>query len=1008
MTQSRTVLDIQPRLVASATFALAMLAIPWASAQEEEAEEVETFTVTGSRIQSVDSVAPTPVTQIGSDEILLQGTARVEDVLRSYPQVYVAQGSGDSNGATGTATVELRALGTLRTLVLINGRRMPAGSAQLGGVAPDINQIPGPLIERVDIYTGGASAVYGSDAIAGVVNFLLMDDFEGLRTDFQYSEYQHHNDGDQWREIVTADGQPVAEGYKSDGDIARASLIAGFNFDDDHGNITAYATYRDIEPVLQGSRDYSSCSLDTRVTRCLGSSTIPDGRFTDFGLASLISFFDRTNTFVGGPSFDYIVNEHNFVDREGKTYNYGPANYFQRRDERYTFGAFARYDLDDHMEAYAEFMYKHDRTTAQIAPSGNFFHTHTLRCDHPFLSQEQRGKISCLDDDGNVITDGRQVVFMGRRNVEGGPRRGKLTHASYRGVLGLRGDLNETWDYDAFVQYAEVELRDTYQNDLSVTRINRALDAVMHNGEVVCRSALPDANGVVRDPDCVPWNVFEEGAVTSEMVNYLTLPLHANGTTDQFVMSAAFSGDLANYGVKLPLAASSPSIVFGSEFRKESLDFNPDENYRTGEGSGQGGTTQAISGDYHVTEFFAEAHIPLIEDAQYVEELILDAAYRYSDYDYGEYIDTWAFGLNWTINPEVRLRGSVQRAVRAPTVQDLFLPQRFGLFNMRKDPCTDVTGGTMNPDGSITGGTSALDYTFEECARTGVTEAQWGKIQDSPANQYNAKVGGNPELAPEEAKTWTAGIVYTPEFADGLSLTIDYYKVEIEGGISSISPGFILFQCLENDALCDRIVRGVAGDLWLGSNSQGERCTGQESDLSNCLSGHVITSRDNLATEKTNGVDVTLDFALDIGTQGELQFNNILTHINALDIQAVDGAPVRRCAGNRYCGPTPDLQNRLRVTWDTPWDVTTSVMWRYTSAVEGTGRFSVDIPKVNYVDLATVWQVADNAKIYAGINNLTDREPPIVGTAGGANGNTFPGLYDALGRYLFMGVGMEF
>ena len=835
-----------------------------------------------------------------------------------------------------------------------------------------------------------------------------MDDFEGLRTDFQYSEYQHHNDGDRWRELVTAGGYPVAEGYKSDGDIVRASLIAGFNFADERGNITAYATYRDVEPVLQGSRDYSSCSLDASVTQCLGSSTIPEGRFTDFGLASLISFLDPTKTFVGGPSFDYIVEEHDFVDRDGKTYNYGPANYFQRNDERYTFGAFAHYDLGDRAEAYAEFMYKRDRTTSQIAPSGNFFHTRILRCNHPFLSEEQRSQISCLDGNGDLIVDGQQVVFMGRRNVEGGPRRGKLTHASYRGVLGIRGDLSETWDYDAFAQYAEVESRTAYQNDLSITRINRALDAVMHNGEVVCRSALPDAHGAVGDSDCVPWNIFEEGAVTSEMVDYLVLPLYAKGTTDQFVTSATLSGDLAKYNVISPFAASSASIVLGGEFRKESLDFDPDENYRVGDGSGQGGSTQAISGDYHVTEFFAEAHIPLIEDVQYVQGLILDAAYRYSDYDYGEYIDTWAFRLGWTINPEVRIRGSVQRAVRAPSIQDLFLPQRFSLFSMRKEPCSEITGGTTNPDGSITGGTSASGYTFEQCARTGVTAAQWGKIQDSPANQYNSKVGGNPDLAPEEAKTWTAGIVFTPEFASGLSLAIDYYKVEIEGGISRISPDFILTQCLENDALCDKIVRGIAGDLWLGSNSRGEKCTGGEADLSGCLSGHIITTRDNLATEKTNGVDVTLDLVLDIGTQGELRLNNVLTHINALDFQSVEGTPVVRCAGNRYCGPTPDLQNRLRVTWETPWNVTTSVMWRYTSAVEGEGRFSVDIPKVNYVDLAAVWQVADNAKIYAGINNLTDQEPPIVGTSGGDNGNTYPGLYDALGRYLFVGVGMEF
>ena len=996
------------RLPVFVTLGFAVLAVPGVHA-EEESEKVETFTVTGSRIESDDPVGSTPITQIGSDEILFQGSARVEDVLRSYPQVYVAQGSGYSNGATGTATVELRALGTQRTLVLVNGRRMPAGSAQVGGIAPDINQIPGALIERVDIFTGGASAVYGSDAIAGVVNFLLMDDFEGLRADFQYSEYQHHNDGDRWREIAVEGNQPVAEGYKSDGDIVQASLIAGLNFADDRGNITAYATYRDIEPVLQGSRDYSSCAIDSSVTECLGSSTIPDGRFTDFGLASLYDGFNYKGlTFVGGPAFDYIVNDHDFVDRDGKTYNYGPSNYFQRNDERYTLGAFARYDLSDRAEAYAELMYAHDRTTAQIAPSGNFFHTRTLRCDHPFLSEEQRRKISCLDTNDTLIENGQQVVFMGRRNVEGGPRRSELTHASYRGVLGVRGDLSDFWGYDASAQYARVEFRNTYQNDLSVTRISRALDTVTHDGDVVCRSAVPNADGTVEDADCVPWNIFREGAVTGEAVDYLVLPLHAKGTTDQFVMSATFSGDLTDYGIKSPFAANSVGVALGGEFRKESLDFDPDENYRAGEGSGQGGAAQAISGDYHVTEVFVEAHVPLIEGAKYAEELVLDTAYRYSDYDYGEYIDTWAFRLGWAINPEIRIRGSVQRAVRAPSVQELFLPQRFALFEMRRDPCSGVTG---MEEGNPTSGTSAEDYTFDECARTGVTQNTWGKIQDSPANQYNVKVGGNPDLSPEEAKTWTAGIVFTPGFAGGLTLALDYYKVEIERGITGISPGFILYECLDNAnlELCGKINRGVAGDLWLGSNATGVKCTGKEGeDPSNCISGHIESAQDNLAIEKTNGVDVTLDFSLDLGAQGELNFNDVLTHINALDYQAVDGAPVIRCAGNRYCGPTPDLQNRLRVTWDTPWDVTASVMWRYTSAVQGGGRFSVDIPKMNYVDLAAVWQVADNAKIYAGINNLADREPPIVGNSPGSNGNTYPGLYDALGRYLFAGVSTEF
>ena len=973
---------------------------------EEDPKKVETFTVTGSNIQSSDPAGSTPITRIGSDEILFQGTTRVEDMLRSYPQVYVTQGSGESLGAVGTATMELRALGTQRTLVLVNGRRMPAGSPRDGGIAPDINQIPGALIKHVDILTGGASAVYGSDAIAGVVNFILVDDFEGLRADFQYSEYQHHNDSDHWRDIITASGYPVADGYKRDGEIAQASLTAGFNFTGNRGNITAYATYRDTEPVLQGDRDYSSCALNASTTRCLGSYVIPEGNFFDAGLAPLAAFRDRNNLYVGGPSFDYLVEGHSFVDWLGETYNFAPPNYFQRSDERYTLGAFAHYGLNDRAEVYAEFMYMHDRTTAQIAPSGNFHFTRTLRCAHPFLSEQQRDQIRCLDENGELIANGQQVVFIGRRNVEGGPRRNELIHASYRGVLGMRGDLSDFWDYDAFVQYAKVEMRNVFSNILSPTRIRRSIDAVSHNGEAVCRSALPDTSGAVEDPGCVPWNIFKEGAVTQEMLDYLTIPLRSKGATDQLVTSVTFSGDLTPYGVKSPLAAHSVSVALGGTFRKESLQWDLSQYFREGRAR-----APAVSGDYHVAELFAEAHVPLIEDAEYVQELVLDAAYRYSDYEYGEYVDTWAFRLGWAVNPIVRIRGGVQRAVRAPSVHELFSPERFDELLLLRDPCSGNIGGTRNPDGSFTGGISASRFTFEQCARTGVTAAQWGKIPNPSDFKYNLKRGGNPNLSPEEAKTWTAGIVFTPEFANGLQLAVDYYKIEIEGGITGLSALFILRQCLSdsgNHALCDRIVRGIAGDLWIGSNVDGERCTGQEPDLSNCVSGHVVSVQDNLALERTNGVDVTLDLALNIGTQGELRLNNVLTHINALDIQAVDGAPVRRCAGTRYCGPTPDLQNRLRVTWDTPWDVTTSIMWRYTSAVESGNRFDVDIPKMNYLDLAAVWQVADNAKIYAGINNLADREPPIVGNHDDTNGNTYPGLYDALGRYLFMGASMEF
>ena len=962
---------------AGATLGLAAMATPDAQARDD-AKNAEEITVTGSRIQRNDLIGSSPITQIQAEEIQFQGATRVEDMLRSYPQVYANQSAGQSNSSTGTATVNLRNLGTERTLVLVNGRRLPAGSPLLGGIAPDINQIPGALIKQVEILTGGASATYGSDAVAGVINFQLMDDFEGVLLDIQYGQYDHDNDDRRWQKIVTEAGYPTASGHESDGGISEFSLIAGLEAPDGRGNLTAYATYREINAVLQGQRDYSSCAFNDDLSSCLGSSTIPQGRFTDFGATS--------------SPFDFIVEGDQFVARQGETYNYGPANYFQRPDERYTLGAFAHHKLGEWTEAYAEFMYMNDRSTAQIAPSGNFFHTDELNCGNAFLSDQQ---FEAICGSQGLTREDMQTVNIGRRNVEGGNRRQELRHASYRGVLGVRGDFADSWHFDAFAQYARVEMRSAYEKDLSITRIRRALDAVRTdpddpNSEIVCRSALPDAQGMVEDPDCVPWNIFRTGAVTREMIHYLTKALKIRGTTEQTVASTFISGDLGARDIRSPLAESPANIALGAEYRKETLKLDPDEGFRTGDGAGQGGATHAISGSYDVASLFAEISIPLVEGEEYMQELLLDTAYRYSDYDYDETTHAYAFRLGWKVDPAIRLRGSYQRAVRGPNVQELFLPRGFSLFEMSRDPCA----------GPTTDGKTAQGYTFEQCALSGVTEDQWGKIEHSPAAQYNVLQGGNPDLSPEVAKTWSVGLVYTPESIDGLSLTVDYYNIQIEGGIRAPNPEEIIRQCLTgNQPLCERINRGQNGDLWVGSKLES--------------SGHVVALRDNLPGEEVDGLDITFDYALHIGAWGKLSFNNVLSYIDSWELRELEGAPTRSCAGNWTCGPpVPDVQNRLRVTWDSPWSITTSLMWRHINRVDGDDENLVDLREMNYLDLTVIWKVSDYAEIQLGSNNLLDKSPPVAGNPAGpsrlGNGNVFPGTYDALGRHTFLGMSVEF
>ena len=527
-----------------AALLLAVVAIPGLAADAEqpgdEAGEapvrLEEVVVTGSRIHIPNLTGASPIYHIDSEALSFQGNVRVEDTLRLLPQVFSGQNANISNSSTGTATLNLRNLGTKRTLVL----------------------------------TGGSSATYGADAVAGVINFLMVDDFEGVKLDYQFSQYQHGNSNNKWQGIVRDAGYSVSDGSAWDGDISNASLVMGKNLGR-RGNVTVYGTYRNIAAVFHGDRDYSSCDLVKGLTACGGSGTTPQGTFRDFGVLGA----------RGLESFDYKVEGHRFVPREGTLYNYAPTNYFQRPDQRWTAGLFAHYDVHDKVEVYAEFMFMDDRSVAQIAPSGAFFVTDTLNCDNPFLSAQQ---FEALCGAYGLTKDDMQTVNIGRRNVEGGSRQSDLQHTSYRSVFGLRGDLSDRWRYELHYQYSKVQMKNAYRNDLSTTRIRRALNAVEHpeTGEAVCRSVLDGS-----DPGCVPWNIFREGGVTSDMVDYLTLPLSADGSTDQTVVSGYLTGHLGRYGITSPFAETSVDVVLGGEYRQENLTFNPDEAYRSGDGAGR-------------------------------------------------------------------------------------------------------------------------------------------------------------------------------------------------------------------------------------------------------------------------------------------------------------------------------------------------------------------------------------------------------------------------------------
>ena len=603
--------------------ALAFAAPAMAQDPAPQDAELDDVIVTGSRIPQTNLVTTSPVTQVTGEDIDVAGVTRVEDLISQLPQAFAAQNSTVANGASGTATVSLRNLGSSRTLVLIDGRRMGYGSPN--DDAADLNQIPEQLVERVEVLTGGASAVYGSDAVAGVVNFIMKRDFEGLQIDAQYGFYQHNNDYDgvgnlraeiQRRALTNPAQFVLPDDNVSDGESRSLNVTLGVSSPDGRGNVMAYAGYRNNNPILQRDRDYSACALGApsaasgpTTYSCGGSGTSFPGQFTDFVNFAFTVDPSGARTFI---PFDANVHQ----------YNFGPLNYYQRPDERYTLGAFGRYELNDKAEVFAQLMFSDYQSVAQIAPSGNFFSTGDINCDNPLMSAQQSSAIGCTPAD--ILAGTRVPLYIARRNVEGGGRQDSLNYTSYRGVAGVRGEITAGWNYDIAAQFSRVRLARTYLNDFSVTRLTRAVDVVDVGGVPTCRSVVDGT-----DTSCVPYDVFSATGVTQAALDYLQIPLMQTGETTQQVVTAAITGDT---GWSFPTAARTVQVAFGAEYRRDALASTTDNAFATGDGAGQGGPTIGISGDADVAEVFGEIQIPLADDQPWAYSASIDAAYRRSEY----------------------------------------------------------------------------------------------------------------------------------------------------------------------------------------------------------------------------------------------------------------------------------------------------------------------------------------------------------------------------------------
>lgn len=946
-----------------------LLAIGGSLALSAFAQSSDRVEITGSRIKALATDSPSPIITLTAEALKIAGSTNVEEILNNLPQVFAGYGAQVSNGSTGTATVDLRGLGPSRTLVLINGRRVPAGDP--GYLAADLNQIPTPLLKRVEILTGGASAVYGSDAVSGVVNFILDDRFEGVQFQAGRSVYNHKQKG-------TIDDALAARNYAKpgnnggDGGVNDYSLTLGSNFAGDKGNATLFLGYRKQAALLQSQRDFSACSLGLNATRasgfaCAGSSTSYPGRFYNTTTGSSYSFDSAGAVRAYSGTRD--------------AYNFGPLNYFQRPDDRYTAAAYGNYKISDMARVYTEFNFMDDHSVAQIAPSGLFFgNTYQLTGENPLITSAMQTALGIAADSTAPVD-----VYIGRRNVEGGGRRDDLRHTMFRGVAGVKGDIG-AFTYDASAQVGKVIFQEEYFNDFSVARAKKALDAVRDaNGNIVCRSVVDGT-----DPNCVPYNIFNPGGVTAAQIAYLSTPGLQRGFTSQLIYNLNGSVDLGAYGIKSPLSNEGLGLSIGLENRQEKSQLETDTAFSTGDLAGQGGPSIGVGGAYSVRDVFGELRLPLIAKVPGVESLVMKTSYRHSSYSTDKTTSTYGVGAEWTVLKGYQLRGSVQKAVRAPNIIELYRAQSVALFNMNSDPCAGATPSSSQA----------------ACALTGVTAAQYGNVPDNSAGQYNQLLGGNATLKAETANSYTFGAVLQP--VRDVNITLDYFSFKIKDQISTVSPTVTLQQCLTtgNPVFCGLIHRATGnGSLWTGNS-------------------FIAANNANVAAFKTAGLDVGVDTGMKLEGMGRIDVSFLGTMLKKYESEPVLGTGTYDCTGyhGATCGtPSPKWRHRATLTWNTPYDLSVSTSWRYVGGVkdEGVsdnaalnGSFSSpnkQLPAMSYLDLSVSYTFLKSFTLRAGVRNLFDKDPPLaVAGAPFGNGNTYPTVYDALGRQLTLNLTAKF